>query len=280
MKLSGLQISLIVVGVLLSVGIYYAPSQVNTKSKPVTEAKQQSGAFDEEGLLGSAKKSLDTEQLTNLGLVESALKKQGSQDTSVLDQMGRFWDRQGIPAASALWFEKKADVLKTERGYLDAAFRYFDAFKLAGDSSLKVVLVEKAITNYQEVIKLNPENLDAKTDLGACYAEGTAEPMKGIMLLREVVTKNPEHEMAQYNLGMLSVKSGQLDKAIERFTKVLSINPQRSEMHFFLGQIYTSKGQIEKAVAEYELFQSTTSDPEAAKEVKKIIEDLKKGARS
>lgn len=280
MKLSGLQISLIVVGVLLSVGIYYAPSQVNTKSKPVTEAKQQSGAFDEEGLLESAKKSLDTEQLTNLGLVESALKKQGSQDTSVLDQMGRFWDRQGIPAASALWFEKKADVLKTERGYLDAAFRYFDAFKLAGDSSLKVVLVEKAITNYQEVIKLNPENLDAKTDLGACYAEGTAEPMKGIMLLREVVTKNPEHEMAQYNLGMLSVKSGQLDKAIERFTKVLSINPQRSEMHFFLGQIYTSKGQIEKAVAEYELFQSTTSDPEAAKEVKKIIEDLKKGARS
>lgn len=280
MKLSGLQISLIVVGVLLSVGIYYAPSQVNTKSKPVTEAKQQSGAFDEEGLLESAKKSLDTEQLTNLGLVESALKKQGSQDTSVLDQMGRFWDRQGIPAASALWFEKKADVLKTERGYLDAAFRYFDAFKLAGDSSLKVVLVEKAITNYQEVIKLNPENLDAKTDLGACYAEGTAEPMKGIMLLREVVTKNPEHEMAQYNLGMLSVKSGQLDKAIERFTKVLSINPKRSEMHFFLGQIYTSKGQIEKAVAEYELFQSTTSDPEAAKEVKKIIEDLKKGARS
>ena len=57
------------------------------------------------------------------------------------------------------------NVLKTERSYLDAAFRYFDAFKLAGDSSLKGVLVQKAITNYQEVIKLNPENLDAKTDL-------------------------------------------------------------------------------------------------------------------
>jgi len=280
MKLSGLQISLIIAGLLLSVVIYYAPSQVNTKSKPASEAKKQTGAFDEEGLLESAKKSLDKEQLINLGLVESALKKQGNQDTAVLDQMGRFWDRQGIPAASALWFEKKATVLKTERGYLDAAFRYFDAFKLAGDSSLKVVLVQKAITNYQEVIKLNPENLDAKTDLGACYAEGTAEPMKGIMLLREVVTKNPEHEMAQYNLGMLSVKSGQVDKAIERFTKVLQINPKRSEMHFFLGQIYASKGETAKAIAEYELFQSTTSDQEAANEVKKIIEDLKKGARS
>jgi tetratricopeptide (TPR) repeat protein len=277
MKLSGLQISLIVIGLLLSVGIYYAPSQINKKSKPATEAKQQAGDFDEEGLLESAKKSLDSEQLSSLGLVESALKKQGSQDTSVLDQMGRFWDRQGIPAAAALWFEKKAQALKTERSYLDAAFRYFDAFKLAGDSSLKNVLVQKAITNYQEVIKLNPENLDAKTDLGACYAEGTAEPMKGITLLREVVTKNPEHEMAQYNLGMLSVKSGQVDKAIERFTKVLSINPQRSEMHFFLGQIYASKGETAKAITEYELFQTSTSDPEAAKEVKKIIEGLKKG---
>jgi tetratricopeptide (TPR) repeat protein len=266
-----------VIGLLLSVGIYYAPSQINKKSKPATEAKQQAGDFDEEGLLESAKKSLDSEQLSSLGLVESALKKQGSQDTSVLDQMGRFWDRQGIPAAAALWFEKKALALKTERSYLDAAFRYFDAFKLAGDSSLKNVLVQKAITNYQEVIKLNPENLDAKTDLGACYAEGTAEPMKGITLLREVVTKNPEHEMAQYNLGMLSVKSGQVDKAIERFTKVLSINPQRSEMHFFLGQIYASKGETAKAITEYELFQTSTSDPEAAKEVKKIIEGLKKG---
>jgi tetratricopeptide (TPR) repeat protein len=277
MKLSGLQISLIVIGLLLSVGIYYAPSQINRKSKPAKEAQQQAGDFDEEGLLESAKKSLDSEQLSSLGLVESALKKQGSQDTSVLDQMGRFWDRQGIPAAAALWFEKKAIALKTERSYLDAAFRYFDAFKLAGDSSLKDVLVQKAITNYQEVIKLNPENLDAKTDLGACYAEGTAEPMKGITLLREVVAKNPEHEMAQYNLGMLSVKSGQVDKAIERFTKVLSINPQRSEMHFFLGQIYASKGETAKAITEYELFRTSTSDPEAAKEVKKIIEGLKKG---
>jgi tetratricopeptide (TPR) repeat protein len=148
---------------------------------------------------------------------------------------------------------------------------------MAGDSSLRGMMVQKAIENYNKVIEINPENLNAKTDLGACYAEGTGEPMKGILLLREVVSKNPEHEMAQYNLGMLSVKSGQLDKAIERFTKVLEINPKRSEMYFYLGQIYVSKGEPEKAIGYYESFVKKSNDPQAAQEVKKIISDLKKG---
>jgi tetratricopeptide (TPR) repeat protein len=83
--------------------------------------------------------------------------------------------------------------------------------------------------------------------------------------------------MAQYNLGMLSVKSGQLDKAIERFNKVLEINPNRSEMYFYLGQIYVSKGEPDKAIGYYESFVKTANDPQAAQEVKKIISDLKKG---
>ncbi|MBK7682250.1 MAG: tetratricopeptide repeat protein [Bacteroidetes bacterium] len=100
---------------------------------------------------------------------------------------------------------------------------------MANDSMIQSLLVGKAITNYQKVLELNPNNLNAKTDLGACYADGTSEPMKGIMLLRDVVAADPNHEMAQYNLGMLSVKSGQLDKAIERFQKVPEINPQEAK---------------------------------------------------
>jgi hypothetical protein len=36
---------------------------------------------------------------------------------------------------------------------------------------------------------------------GLCYAEGTSEPMKGIMLLREVIEKNPDHENARLQPG-------------------------------------------------------------------------------
>ena len=67
-------------------------------------------------------------------------------------------------------------------------------------------MVESAIASYKKVLEINPKNLDAQTDLGVCYAEGTGNPMQGILMLREVVKENPEHESAQFNLGILSVK--------------------------------------------------------------------------
>jgi len=100
--------------------------------------------------------------------------------------------------------------------------------------------------------------------------------MKGIMLLREVVTADPNHEMAQFNLAMLSVKSGQLDKAIDRLTTVLKINPKRIDIYFYLGQVYTSKGDNAKAIESYNNFVTKTDDPNAAAEVKKMITALEK----
>ena len=140
----------------------------------------------------------------------------------------------------------------------------------------RTMMVAKAMSNYQLVLDKNPNNLNAKTDLGVCYAEGSNEPMKGILLLREVVTADPNHEMAQFNLAMLSIKSGQLDKAIDRLNTVLKINPKRIDVYFYLGQVYSSKGDNAKAIENMKLFVSKTDDPNAAAEVKKMIEALEK----
>lgn len=277
MKPNRLQIIIVTAALLLTVVIYIMPSQVNIDAKPKDSTQLSRGEFNEKALLQSAASSLDSTQLLALHMLEDALKKNGEKDTALLEQIGRFWDDRSIPAAAAIWLEKKALIQKTELSYLEAGYRYFDAFKMAGDSSLRGMMVMKAIENYSKVIEINAENLNAKTDLGACYAEGTSEPMKGILLLREVVAKNPEHEMAQYNLGMLAVKSGQLDKAIIRFVKVLEINPKRFEMYFYLGQIYVSKGETVKAIEYYESFVKNANDPQAVQEVNKIIADLKKG---
>ena len=275
--MKGAQLRALLIGgtVLLSAAIYFAPSQINQEGvKPKETEGRTTDELNPESLLRSAKASLDSTQKKNLEFFEASLKMNGEKDTAILDGIGRFWDRNGIPAASAIWFERKAQVVKSEQSYLDAAYRYFDSFRLAGDTAVKAILVGKAIENYQQVLKLNPGNLNAKTDLGACYADGTREPMKGIMLLREVVAQDPKHEMAQYNLGMLSVKSGQLDKAIERFDKVLEINPKRNEVYFFLGQVYLQKGDTAKSISSYETFiknaQYDVSD------VIKMVEALKK----
>lgn len=270
---------LIVCTLLLSALIYFAPSQVNPKEdKPAQTVKPVEAdptGLDADALLASAEAALDSTGKSTLAGLKKELKESGREaDTALMREIGLLWDQSGIAAASAIWFERIAKVAPGEKTYLEAAYRYFDAFRMAGDTGLRSVLVVKAIDSYTKVLEFNPENLNAKTDLGACYADGTSEPMKGIMMLREVVEKNPEHEMAQYNLGMLSVKSGQLDKAIERFNKVLTINPKRHEVHYYLGQVFLQKGDTTTAIREYELFiKSANYD---VSDLIKTVEELKK----
>ncbi len=70
--------------------------------------------------------------------------------------------------------------------------------------------------------QMDPDSL--KLQQAIALVEG-ANPMEGIMQLRELVVKDSTNVDAQYYLGMFSVKSGQYDKAIERFDKVLSLKP-------------------------------------------------------
>jgi tetratricopeptide (TPR) repeat protein len=52
-----------------------------------------------------------------------------------------------------------------------------------------------------------------------------ANPMAGITMLREMVAEDSTNVDAHYYLGLFSVKSGQLDKAIARFEKVIALRP-------------------------------------------------------
>ena len=44
--------------------------------------------------------------------------------------------------------------------------------------------------------------------------------MQGIMMLREVLEEDPKNELALFNMGMLSIQSGQYDKAVERLVEL------------------------------------------------------------
>jgi len=50
-------------------------------------------------------------------------------------------------------------------------------------------------------------------------------PMEGITILRELIAKDSNNVDAHYYLGLFSVRSGQMDKAMSRFRKVLDLRP-------------------------------------------------------
>jgi tetratricopeptide (TPR) repeat protein len=85
---------------------------------------------------------------------------------------------------------------------------------------LKLPKLPDSVT--QKVTTMDPDSLKLQQ---AIELVNGADPMAGIMQLRELVAKDSANVDAQYYLGLFSVKSGQMDKAIDRFRKVLALRP-------------------------------------------------------
>jgi tetratricopeptide (TPR) repeat protein len=277
MQSKTLQIILIAGAATLSVALYLAPRKASVAEKTALIKPSSKQEFSFEDLLVFQNKNLSAAERTKSETWLKDLQQPASRmNLSLYDSLAAIWDSKKMFVLSAHYYEQKAEKDNTEKSYINASFRYFDAYKMAVDSVMKTSMVGKAIKNYTKVLELNPKNLNAKTDLAVLYAEATPEPMKGIMLLREVIAENPKHENAQLNLGFLSVKSNQLDKALERFDKVLEINPAHIDAYLFKAQVYIQKGEKQKAIDNFEQYKKLSTDIATIKEVNEYIAELKK----
>lgn len=138
---------------------------------------------------------------------------------------------------------------------------YYEAFTLALDENKARALGEKVRYYGDAVLAQRPTDLDAKTKMAMTFLT-TTEPMKGILMLREVVEEAPDNELAQYNLGLLSIQSQQYDKAVDRFEKVVRLNPEHLQAQFFLGVSYFESGTKKKAKKQFERIKTLSDDPE------------------
>jgi tetratricopeptide (TPR) repeat protein len=145
---------------------------------------------------------------------------------------------------------------------------------MAADAD-KALIYAKAIECYEKTLQLNPKNLEAKINLGACYVEGSAEPMKGITLLKEAEKTDSSNVNLQLNFAFFSEKSGQWDKAIRRFEKILVLKPDFLEAYLHLSDAYQQKGDKAKAIDCLEKYYSLVNDESVKKETRDYINKLK-----
>lgn len=267
----------IVGAVLLTVVLYLMPTKP-ANSTATAAAKHESeipkNKYNFAAALQKAKEHLNADSLKKINDMESRLNTANTNDNVLLITLGKYWDQQKQPGIAAHYFELLAQKQPDEGNWLNPAYRYFDAFKMEQNSSERAALVDKAIACYTRVTEINAHNLDAKTDLGICYTE-TPQPMKGITLLREVITEKPSHENAQFNLGLLSMKSRQFDKAVDRFQKVIQINSTNMDAYLYLGEAFVQKSDKEKAIDAFKKYNSLCKNEAAKKQVNTYIEKLK-----
>jgi len=226
-------------------------------------------------LVEQAKLSLNEGQRVAFDKMEGNLKSSEPKEASFI-QIIRFWDSLRRPAIAAYYKEKSAFVISTEENWLEAGNRYFSATRFVKETEKQMLFI-KAMACFNKTLEIAPNNVEAKINLGACYVEGSSDPMKGIGILREVEKIDSNNINLQLNFAFFSGKSGQWDKAIARFNKVLKIQPDYIEAYLHLADAYEQKGDKANAIISLEKYSALIEDVTIKAEVRSYIKKLMTG---
>ena len=233
-------------------------------------------------ILDGAKTALTSSQKISLLSIENQLNTSKKQQDSIFiyQSLATFWAKEVQRIEPYLYYTYSAALLENnEKSLTFAAQQLVDNF-INPDAppalqnwmaSIAKVLLEKALV-------INPINDSAKINLGACYLFGNISdnPMQGILKVKEVVDKNPHNLYGQLILALGGKKSGQYEKAIERFLIVLNDEPNHIEAMVNLAECYELTNQKEIAINWYTKIKTLVANPEAKEAVSKRIQQLKK----
>lgn len=175
--------------------------------------------------------------------------------------------------SAGYFLEQLAQARPGEQTWKRAADAYFDAFTFATTQERQKLLGAKCQELYGKVLKNNPENLDAKTNLGMAFM-ASENPVQGVVLLREVLVADPRNEKAIYNLGLLSMQSNQYEKAVERFRELTKVNPDNVNGQFYLGVALAQTGSTADAKIALEKAKSLSTDPGLTAAVNEQLQKL------
>jgi len=123
-----------------------------------------------------------------------------------------------------------------------------------------------------EVVPMAPGQ--AKTQEAIALVNGQ-DPMRGIMMLREVLEEDPDNVEAHWHLGLFSIQSGQYDKALDRFRKVLELDSVRyPDAWFYIGNMYLRTDSTQRAIECLKKYRTLTQDTSVLAEVDRLLIDL------
>ena len=255
------------------------PKDSSATAKSTQPADNQVIKFSD--LLSKAKEKINPEQNARLLKLENSVVRGDVKDQQlhVYHQLARFWaDSAHIFEPYAFYTGEAAKLENSEKSLTFAAHLFLDNLMTESQPAMQNWLAVNAKDLFEKALILNPANDSSKIGLGACYIFGNISdnPMQGILPIREIVQKNPDNVYGQMILGLGGKRSGQYDKAIERFDGIVKKHPDNMEAVFNLAESYDLKGDKPNAIKWYQVIKEKVKIPEAQAEIEKRITELKK----
>ena len=270
------------IATLLVIGLYAATqNQLFGDRKRTAVADSHAHADDAisiDTILFHAKENLSKDQVTRLNQLENSISRGDvqSQKLHLFHQLANFWKDTGRYFAPFAWYTAEAARLENSEKSLTFAARLFlEGLKNEENPRLKQWEAVQAKELFERSLKLNPANDSSRVNLGAVYLYGgLASPMEGIRLIKEVAERDSTNIHAQMTLGEASMVSGQLDKALERFTSVTRLQPDNLEALFRVAELNEQMHNKTEAVKWYKKSLPFIKIPELKQEVEKRINQL------
>ncbi len=269
---------------LLTIGSVIPPAKRNKTLVAANEHaahEQKAGNIDFKDILLAAKRGITNDQNARINALENAVIRGDvkEQQIHIYHQLARFWlDSAHVFEPYAFYTGEAAKLENSEKSLTFAARLFADRLLVVDDPALQSWLANNGKVLFEKALQINPNNDSSRIGLGSCYIFGniSSNPMEGILPIRAIVDKDPGNLYGQMILGLGGKKSGQYDKAIERFMVILRKEPANIEVIFHIAECYDLKGDKVNAIQYYENAKKLVAIPEAKKELEKRIEELKK----
>lgn len=111
--------------------------------------------------------------------------------------------------------------------------------------------IDEAIARMRAVIEQDAGILDAHLTLGNWYAKKGDYPA-AVASFKEVLTRQPQNDIAMTNLANSYRRMGRIDAAIEGYRSALKLDAQNPQVWYQLAALYLDLGRTEEAERTFE----------------------------
>ena len=162
----------------------------------------------------------------------------------LLKELSGAWYAVGQPALAGNFAEQVATLENTAESWGIAVTTFSLCIQRSTDEKLRSYCTKQAVTAYENAISLAPNDVNQRVNLALTYTANPPEdnPMKGILLLRELNSQYPENVTVINNLARLAIQTGQFDRAIQRLEQAISLEADNLNSVCLLAQAYEGKG--------------------------------------
>src|SRR5690606_11200730 len=144
--------------------------------------------------------------------------------TILADSIGKVYQSSGKLDSAAYFYGLLADKFADVEHLEKAGNAYYEAYGFSMIPEKTSYLANKTREYLGKVLENVPIRYNLKIIIAMTLVSST-NLMQGITMLREILEEDPTNEMAHFNMGVVSMQSGEYTMAAQRFEALVANHP-------------------------------------------------------